>query len=83
MECDKKRTCVQQTIADRDKRWYPHNLEKNLSPEDKIGAVDKAYFGKLLDNRNELTTACADSGCTATICIPQGLHSRLFEQLKT
>ena len=25
---------------------------------------------KLLDSRNELTTACADSGCTATICIP-------------
>ena len=61
---------VQQTITDRDKRWCPANIEKKLSPADRVGAIDKEYLGKLLDSRNELTTACADSGCTATICIP-------------
>ena len=66
----KERNWVQQTIADRDKRWCPANIERNLSPADRVGAIDPAQFGKLLDSRNELTTAMADSGCTATICIP-------------
>ena len=71
----KGRNWVQQTIADRDKKWCPTDLEKKLSPTDRIGAVDKAYFGKLLDNRNELTTACTDSGCMATIpYASQGRH---------
>ena len=66
----KQRNWVQQTIADRDKRWCPANIERKLSPADRVGAIDPAQFGKLLDSRNELATAMADSGCTATICIP-------------
>ena len=61
---------VQQTILDRDRRWCPTNIEKKLSPADRVGAINKAYLGKLLDNQDELTWACADSGCTANICIP-------------
>ena len=66
----KQRNWVQQTIVDRDRRWCPTNIDKKLSPADRIGAINKDYLGKLLDNTNELTWACADSGCTANICIP-------------
>ena len=66
----KQQNWVQQTIADRDRRWCPTNINKKLSPTDRVGAINKEYLGKLLDNTDELTWACADSGCTATICIP-------------
>ena len=61
---------VQQTIVDRDRRWCPTNIDQRLSPADRVGAINKEYLGKLLDNQDELTWACADSGCTSTICIP-------------
>ena len=66
----KQRNWVQQTIVDQDRRWCPTNIEKKLSPANRVGAINKEYLGKLLDNTNELTWACADSGCTANICIP-------------
>ena len=66
----KQRNWVQQTIADRDRRWCPADIEKKLSPTDRVGAIDKEHLGKLLDSKNDLATAMADSGCTATICIP-------------
>jgi len=66
----RERNWVQQTIADRDKRWCPTNIAKKLSPADRVGAIEPALFGKMLDNKDELTWACADSGCTANICIP-------------
>ena len=66
----KQRKWVQQTIADRDRKWCPTNIDRKLSPADRVGAINPAQFGKLLDNAEELTWACADSGCTANICIP-------------
>ena len=66
----RERNWVQQTVADRDKRWCPTNIEKKLSPADRVGAIEPAQFGKLLDSVEDLTWACADSGCTQTICIP-------------
>lgn len=48
----------------------PTNIEKKLSPADRVGAIEPAQFGKLLDNVDDLTWVCADSGCTQTICIP-------------
>ena len=66
----RERNWVQQTIADRDKRWCPTCIEKKLSPADRVGAIDPAQFGKMLDNVDDLTWACADSGCTQIICIP-------------
>ena len=66
----KQRNWVQQTIADRDRRWCPTNINKKLSPADRVGAINKEHLGRLLDDKDELTWACADSGCTATICIP-------------
>ena len=66
----KHQNWVQQTIADRDRRWCPTDIDKKLSPTDRIGAINKEYLGKLLDNKSDLTWACANSGCTATICIP-------------
>ena len=66
----KQRNWVQQTIVDRDRRWCPTNIDQKLSPTDRVGAINKEYLGKLLDNQDELTWACADSGCTANICIP-------------
>ena len=43
-------------------------MKKKLSPAERVGA--KEYLARLMDDKNELTWACADSGCTATICIP-------------
>ena len=51
----RERNWVQQTIADRDRRWCPTNIEKKLSPADRVGAIEPALFGKMLDNKNELT----------------------------
>ena len=64
----RERNWVQQTIADRDKRWCPTCMDKQLSPAERVGA--KEYLAQLMDNKNELTWACANSGCTANICIP-------------
>ena len=64
----KERNWVQQTIADRDKRWCPTCMNKQMSPAERVGA--KEYLARLMDSKNELTWACAGSGCTATICIP-------------
>ena len=61
----KQQNWVQQTIADRDKRWCPTCMDKHMSPAERVGA--KEYKAKLMDNKNELTWACADSGCTANI----------------
>ena len=47
----RERNWVQQTIVDRGKRGCPPNLEKKLSPADRVGAIDPALFGKLLDNK--------------------------------
>ena len=66
----KQRNWVQQTIVDRDRRWCPTNINQRLSPANRVGAINKEYLGKLLDNQDELIWACADSGCTANICIP-------------
>ena len=33
-----------------------------MSPTDRVGAIDPALFGKMLENKD-------DSGCTATVCI--------------
>lgn len=66
----RERNWVQQTIADKDRRWCPTNIAKKLSPADRVGAINKEHLAKLLNNVNELTWACADSGCTANICIP-------------
>ena len=63
----RERNWVQQTIADRDERWCPTNIEKKLSPADRAGAIEPAQFGKLLDNVDDLTWAYADSGCTQNI----------------
>ena len=51
----RERNWVQQTIADRDKRWCPTDIAKKLSPADRVGAIEPALFGKMLDNKNELT----------------------------
>merc|ERR1712115_321738 len=64
----KERNWVQQTIADRDKRWCPTCMNKEMSPAERVGA--KEYLARLMDNKNEMTWACADSGCTANIYIP-------------
>ena len=64
----RERNWVQQTIKDRDKRWCPTCMNKQVSPAERVGV--KEYLARLMDNKNELTWACADSGCTATICIP-------------
>ena len=66
----RERNWVQQTIADRDRKWCPTNIGKKLSPADRVGAIEPAQFRKLLDNVDDLTWACADSGCTQNICIP-------------
>ena len=64
----RERNWVQQTIVNRDERWCPTCMNKKLSPAKGVGA--REYLARLMDNKNELTWACADSGCTANICIP-------------
>ena len=64
----KERNWVQQTIADRDKRWCPTCMSKQLSPAKRVGAQE--YLARLMGNKNELTWACANSGCTANVFIP-------------
>ena len=56
----KQQNWVQQTIEDRDRRWCPTNINKKLSPVDRVGAINKEYLGKLLDNKKKLTWACTD-----------------------
>ena len=64
----RERNWVQQTIADRDNKWCPTCMNKKLSPTERVR--ENEYKAKLMDEKNELTWACADSGCTSTICIP-------------
>ena len=64
----KERNWVQQTIADRDKRWCPTCMSKQMSPAKRVGA--QGYLARLMGNKNELTWACANSGCTANVFIP-------------
>ena len=71
----RERNWVQQTIADRDNKWCPTCMNKKLSPAERVGA--KEYLAQLMENKNEMTWACADSGCTATICIPGTLLKNL------
>ena len=40
----KQRNWVQQTITDRDRRWCPTNIDKQLSPTDRVGAINKEYL---------------------------------------
>ena len=67
----RERNWVQQTIADRDKRWCPTDIAKKLSPADRVGAIDPAQFGKMLNNVDDLTWACADSGLHADYLHPR------------
>ena len=74
----RERNWVQQTIMDRDKRWCPTCMSKHMSPTERVGVNE--YKAKLMDNKNELTWACADSGCTANICIPGTPLKNLSQQ---
>ena len=42
-----------------------------LSEYKKKGTINPQEFGTLLFDQTRLTQACADSGCTTTICIPE------------
>ena len=66
---------VKDTIDNRDARlykktWSPTRLGHQVSESEKNETIDPQEFGTLLFNQTKLTQACADSGCTTTICIP-------------
>merc|ERR1712115_375246 len=48
----RERNWVQQTIADRDKRWCPTNIAKKLSPADRVGAIEPASTNVLIPTRD-------------------------------
>ena len=52
------------------KTWSPTRLGHQLSEYEKQGTINPQEFGSLLFDQTRLTQACADSGCTTTICIP-------------
>ena len=66
---------IKEMIDDREarlykKKWSPTRLGHQLNETENKETISPQEFGNLLFDQTRLTQACADSGCTTTLCIP-------------